>query len=187
ERVALLDVRGPGMAQASVWVAALPGLHVRALNRDAAANMPAELRQETDPSLHGPSFDYVGTPGKTVEGVVRDAATGRPLAGITVDTQAGYSSHVVSVTDAEGRYRLSGVPKQRVYLLGASPPEGSPYLLGGARPADTPGLQPVRADLTLARGVLVTGRLTERATGKPVPGALRYAPLPENTFFGKPG
>jgi RNA polymerase sigma factor (sigma-70 family) len=187
ERVALLDVAGPGIARASVWVAARPGLDVRPLNRAAVAAVPAELRDETDPQLYGPAFDYVAAPGKTIEGMVRDAATGRPLAGVTVDTEAAYNAHVAAVTDAEGRYRLAGVPKQRTYLVGAEPPDGSPYVRAGARPDDTPGLQPVRADLTLARGVVVTGRLTDRATGRPVPGGLRYAPLPENTFFGKPG
>jgi RNA polymerase sigma factor (sigma-70 family) len=187
ERVALLEVGGPTIARASVWVVARAGFDGRTINRAAAAAMPAEMQRETDPRLYGPTFDYVAAAGKTVEGVVTEATTGRPLAGVVVSTLAGYGAQIDAVTDERGRYRLTGVPKQRDYLLVMEPPAGGSYLRAGARPADTPGLQPVRADAVLARGVVVTGRLIDRATGRPLSGNVRFSALPENHFAAKPG
>ena len=37
-------------------------------------------------------------------------------------------------------------------------------------PADSPGLEPVRFDIGLKRGVLVRGRVTDKVTGKPASG-----------------
>ena len=37
-------------------------------------------------------------------------------------------------------------------------------------PADSPGLGAVKFDIALKRGVMVRGRVTDKATGKPVPG-----------------
>jgi hypothetical protein len=39
---------------------------------------------------------------------------------------------------------------------------------------DTPGLEPLRVDFELERGVEISGRVLDRATGKPVRGEVRY-------------
>jgi hypothetical protein len=39
----------------------------------------------------------------------------------------------------------------------------------------------------LVRGVFVTGRVVDRATGKGVNAGIRIAPLPDNKYYGKPG
>jgi hypothetical protein len=73
------------------------------------------------------------------------------------------------------------------YLLSAEPPENSAWLRQGARFAETEGLQPLTADFTVARGVVVTGRVIDKSTGKGEQSGLRFAPLPDNTYFDKPG
>src|SRR5262249_19291872 len=48
--------------------------------------------------------------------------------------------------------------------------------------------QPLRFDIELARGVVLTGRVIDKATGKGVSSGIRYVPLPDNKYFGtKPG
>src|SRR5262249_34252487 len=56
---------------------------------------------------------------------------------------------------------------------------------------DTPGLGPVEGEIELVSGLLVKGRVTHHATGKPIAGArVEYNPLVPNSFvrwFGPAG
>src|SRR5262249_29601718 len=46
---------------------------------------------------------------------------------------------------------------------------------------DVPGLEPITVDQSMTRGVTLTGRITDKVTGKPIPGAsVRYVPLAGN-------
>src|SRR5581483_5166034 len=45
---------------------------------------------------------------------------------------------------------------------------------------DTQGLDPLVVDFDLAGGLVVRGRLTDKATGKPVHGRVFYSPLVDN-------
>jgi hypothetical protein len=45
------------------------------------------------------------------------------------------------------------------------------------------GLAPLTLDFELVRGVRVSGRVTDRATGQPVVSALWYCPLSDNKYF----
>lgn len=44
-----------------------------------------------------------------------------------------------------------------------------------------------KVDFTVARGILLTGRILDKTTGKGVRGSVRFVPLTGNTFAGKPG
>ena len=78
---------------------------------------------------------------------------------------------VEATTDAQGHYRLSGLPKGSAYRLFVEPGAGLPYPRASLRaPAGTPALEPVTFDIALKRGILVRGRVTDKATGQPVPG-----------------
>ena len=63
----------------------------------------------------------------------------------------------------------------------------SSWLPNSVRVFDRDGLQPLRGDLTLTRGVVVNGRVIDKATGKGVASTVRFAPLADNKYFGKPG
>jgi hypothetical protein len=47
---------------------------------------------------------------------------------------------------------------------------------------DTPGFEPVKVDFELERGLEITGRVLDRATGKPVRGSVRYFRTGDNPF-----
>ncbi len=188
ERIVLVQVNGPGIAQDTLYVLTRPGLDARPYNQAALERIPPDLRiPGQPPQLYGPSFDYVATPAKRIEGTVRERGTGKPIAGVTVSAIAGFVNHVSAVTDAQGRFRLEGMPKHKEYNLHAEAPQGSGLIARSVRFPDTEGLLPVPADIELAQGVIVTGRVLDKATGKGVQGGIRFAPLPDNKFFGQPG
>jgi RNA polymerase sigma factor (sigma-70 family) len=186
ERVVLLEVRGPSTSKATLYVVSRPGLDPRPINAAVLDRIPAAARIPGQPPLlYGCTFDYVAGPARIVEGTVREADTGKPLAGISVHALGEYPGGSFTRTDAKGHYLLSGLPKGKEYSIYAEPPKGGSLLARLVRPADDGGLGPLQCDIELARGVVVTGRLIDRATGKGVKGGIRYAPLADNKYFGK--
>ncbi len=82
-----------------------------------------------------------------------------------------WAEGVEATSDAQGRYRLTGLNKGSAYRLFVNPKEGQPYARAALRvPADSPALEPVTFDIALKRAILVRGRVTDKATGRPVPG-----------------
>ncbi len=135
----------------------------------------------------GSRFEFVAEPSQPVEGVVRDAKTGQPLAGVRVvaDKLAGgrlsgiYAATTTS--DESGRYRLEGLPKGIGNGILAVPGDELPYFMREFRDVPTaPGLAPVNFDLDLHRGIWVTGRLVEKGSGAPVRARMFYLPWPDN-------
>jgi protocatechuate 3,4-dioxygenase beta subunit len=141
-------------------------------------------RERGEPKLiqYGSDFTHVAAPSKPIIGVVRDKDTGKPIAGARVgkqwtrdDEPSGWTT-----TDADGKYRLEGLP-WAVHELTVEPPKDAPYLRTTARAvADKPGTEPATCDIDLLRQRLVTGHVTNRATGKPVTGWIEYRPLADN-------
>src|SRR5262249_11669726 len=108
----------------------------------------------------------------------RDRQTGKPVAGIKLRDGRGVAR---ATTDANGRYRLTGIPKRPKYGVAAGGGKGVPYFdVTTHNVSDTPGLQPITVDVDLERGVEVTGRLTDQQTGEPVAGRVLYQSLPDN-------
>jgi hypothetical protein len=59
------------------------------------------------------------------------------------------------------------------------PPANEPLIGCWVRRADTPGVfEPLRADIELHRGVIVTGRVFDKVTGKGVESHVSFIPLP---------
>jgi RNA polymerase sigma factor (sigma-70 family) len=176
ERVVNLRIEGPMLAvqEINVMTRLEPLVHL------------SEGKGRVDRlTYYGARFDLAVPPTKPVIGVVRDRETGKPLAGVIVH------SHIVAgakdsndyllrtKTDADGRFRLVGLPKGVGTRIWAEAEE-LPYLPAEQAVPDTPGLEPVAADIALARGVWVHGRVTEKGTGKPVVGFLTYYCLRDN-------
>jgi protocatechuate 3,4-dioxygenase beta subunit len=162
DRVVLLRVRGEGIEHCVFWV----------ITRD---ELVAGLR--TGPyGTYSATFTHHALPSKPIVGTVRDRATGKPLAGITV--LSSYYNNRWARTDEKGEYRIDGAAKHDKYSVSAG---SAPYLNCTKMDiADTPGLEPLRVDFDLDRGVAITGRLTDKTTGKPVRGYLGYIPLADN-------
>jgi protocatechuate 3,4-dioxygenase beta subunit len=188
ERVATLRVKGPGIAQAELYVLTRPGFDPGPYNRAVLEGIPPELRIPGQPPLlYGPTLDYVAKATRIIEGTVREAGSGKPVAGVGIFAGAGYTNFVRAVSDRQGRYQLVGLPKMKSYLLNTYTGENSSWLPQGARVQDTEGMQPLHVDFELTKGVVLTGRLIDRSTGKGVRGGIRFVPLPDNKYFGRKG
>jgi RNA polymerase sigma factor (sigma-70 family) len=125
--------------------------------------------------IHGAAFDYVARPSLSIRGVVRDQATGQPVAGVKL-TAAGYGS--TALTDEDGRYELPGCSRAERYFVYAQPQAGQPYFAASAGVPDAPGLDSLTANLELVGGIRLQGRLTDQATQKPPRTAVvEYYPL----------
>jgi beta-lactamase regulating signal transducer with metallopeptidase domain len=140
-------------------------------------------------SIYGAEFTYTSILSRTIVGVIKDAKTGEPLVGTDVRSYRFAGSDFVGTmtlktkTDAQGRFSLSGMPKEKGNKLIVVPTDEQPYLVQEIEVPDPPGGEPVSVEAALPRGVWIEGTLTEKATGKPVPGAwLHYLPFLANTF-----
>jgi hypothetical protein len=132
--------------------------------------------------LHGNPCELTAQPAVAVTGVVRDATTKRPLAGVRVRTYYSLIERE-TVTDERGRYRLAGLQREtkegsQVAIQVMS--DASPYVpaifsipRGVAGPEYT-------QDVELHGGVWITGKVTDAATGKPVPAEIDYSPFKSN-------
>jgi RNA polymerase sigma factor (sigma-70 family) len=163
ERVVEFHVRGPTMANTVVYVIIRPVQQ---------PNLPdgGQVR------ICNAVFDLVVPPCKPIRGTVRERGTGRPIANARVGFFGTIGSSTTSGPD--GRYTITGIPKAAQYGYEA---EGMPYFkvkkfgaVENGAVGDTPGLEPLTADIELERGVAVRGRLLDRVTGRPMRGHLEY-------------
>ena len=124
--------------------------------------------------LYGPDVTVLLAPSRPLVGTVRDKKTGQPIAGAVVSE---VNNHVPkAVTDKDGRYRLEGVPKKSHYGLNVAGTKGVPIFdYTHMWVADVAGLDPLETDLTVTRGIELTGRVVD-AAGKPVRAQAMYFP-----------
>src|SRR5262249_20724111 len=179
ERLVALSLEGPTIARSLVSVRTRPGKKI-----DAA--MFARNPGGGQLTYYGAVFDHTAVPTRPIAGVVRDKDTGIPLAGVTIqsDRFAGSNtsgdSSVRTVTDKDGKYRLVGMAKAAGNTIKAAPATDQPYLQSVREVEDTPGLEPVTVDFDLKRGVLVKGRVLDKATQKPVFANVHYLAFADN-------
>ncbi len=170
DRIAVMDLRGESVA-ADFAVGT---------TRSDAGGPPLRLPAEpgSDGRLAGPDLTITAAPTRPIVGVVRDRDSGRPIAGVRLTA----NPYIEAVSDAQGRYRLSGLPKSgRFGGSIATETPGQPYLKTIREVRDSPGLGPITLDIALKRGAWVEGRVTEATTGRPVAGAtLEYFPSRDN-------
>jgi RNA polymerase sigma factor (sigma-70 family) len=127
---------------------------------------------------YGATFERVVGPSKPIVGTVRERRTGKPLAGISVSTSGHFRGE--AVTDARGHYRIDGTGKQKAYHVSAGT---FPYFSSSkAEISDTPGFDPLVVDFELDRGIVLTVRLTDKTTGKPVRGSVEHYIRADNPY-----
>jgi hypothetical protein len=187
ERMAILQIEGPTIASRQV----------RALTRSVATVEVPEWKPVNEPGLtrptvmayYGATFTHAAAPTKPIVGIIRDKDTNKPLAGITVQSYklANNPMHgidfIETKTDAEGRYRLTGMPKGPDNKILVIPRDDQPYVIVHVVVPDTEGLVPVTVDFALKRGVWIEGKITDKATGKPVG---RWVELKYYSMYGNP-
>src|SRR4029077_19889131 len=84
------------------------------------------------------------------------------------------------------RFRLIGMPKGAENQLRFVPNEQQPYFERDVEVPDPAGLGPVPMEIELHRGNWITGKVTDRATGAPVPTVrMLYFPFLTNEFAQK--
>ena len=135
--------------------------------------------------IYGASFDYVAFASRSIRGVVRDQATGKPLAGVSVGNAHGPNWPKPTITDNDGRYEILGLPKSPRYWLLAKPADGL-HFQREVEVQETPGLGALPCDIELVNGLMVHGRVTDKETGQPIAAArVDYHPLGGNPHVGK--
>ncbi len=137
---------------------------------DRFSQQSLEIDGDTDDQPK--EFTTTLTPAQRIQGRVIYADTGQPAlnAQVRVKGQFPFTAH----TDKDGRYRLNVGWDQWTNFIDALPPPGEPYLGRVQRLEKPKGGAILQVDLTLPRGVVVRGKVTEAATGKPVKGAEVY-------------
>jgi len=122
-----------------------------------------------------PDFTHTLKPSRPVVGRVTDKATGKPLAGIAVEMIPMRSHGGLSFrgrTDADGRYRISGHWTDVRYHTTVYPPANSGYLDAKDMQQGWPkGAKELDKNFALVKSQVVTGRVIDQATNKPVAGA----------------
>src|SRR5262249_18068857 len=83
------------------------------------------------------------------------------------------------------RYEVRGCKKMGSYVVAVKMERDAGFLGRKITVSDTPGYEPVTADIRVPRGVVVTVRLIDAGTGKPVPGEAAVHVLADNTFIGR--
>ena len=136
--------------------------------------------------IYARDFQHSLSPGTSITGHVR-TETGAPAVDAMVKPRRFYSANFLGAsdrllavkTDAEGAYRLDGLPLGRV-RLNVVPPKGTPYLAAERTPVMKAGESRVNVDFNLTRGIRITGQATDANTGEAVPGRLRYFAFKDN-------
>jgi protocatechuate 3,4-dioxygenase beta subunit len=180
ERVVTLRFRGAGIAEEERCIVNRPGFDPEPYNRAARDKIPKGETPYGTWFLHGPSVSVVAGHEKPIHGVVTDADSGKPLPGVGV-----HCFSLSAKTDGLGRYHIHGVAKEKSYTIGVASDPAAGYFGSEVRAADTAGYQPIRADLRVKKGVIITGKVIDEAMGKSVPGYAAAAVLADNPFVKK--
>jgi protocatechuate 3,4-dioxygenase beta subunit len=181
ERIAVVEISGPTIETRHVRVMTRPGERIDRLEwRD----YPVSGRL----TYYGASFEHVAGPTTPITGVVRDKDTKKPLAGAIVtswklpnDSLHG-RTFIRTTTDKDGRYRLVGMPQGGGSMVNVMGSEEEPYLEVKMDVPAAQGLDTVTVDADLKRGVWIKGRVTDKATGKPVPSIVEYFAFADNPY-----
>jgi beta-lactamase regulating signal transducer with metallopeptidase domain/protocatechuate 3,4-dioxygenase beta subunit/5-hydroxyisourate hydrolase-like protein (transthyretin family) len=179
-RLAVLSIEGDNVAKSLIPVVTrdVPAF-------DARPIIAVGHRSHTH---FGREFEFVAEPTQPVEGQVRDLETGQPIGDIEVRlnhfagsimSQEGFVS---TRTDAEGRYRLAGLPSGGGHSIEVAPSADQPYFRTEQEVANVAAdAGPIVCDFELRRGEWISGNVTERESGEPIADAVvEYLPLRSN-------
>jgi RNA polymerase sigma factor (sigma-70 family) len=189
ERTVGLHIKGAGIASEEIYVVNRPEFDPNPYNKmmeDKIAMFGYGSRK--DP-LHGPELALIAEAEKPIRGVVKDKDTGKPRAGVEVTLSrygkyfAAFSSVKLSaITDAEGRFELHGARKSKAYTIDMWSDATTGYVSLRVHVDDTAGYEPISIDLATKKGVIITGRVIDKGTGKPISGFVMTGALNANPF-----
>jgi RNA polymerase sigma factor (sigma-70 family) len=181
-----------GIATAAISCPGFETSEIYILTRDVPAIRVKNPDRPDAPMLvyYGARFDHVVASARPIVGTVRDKDTGAPIPGVhitgmpKIERSLVVTPGVEATSDAQGRYTVTGLPTSRGFKLFTEAAAGQPYVNGGfVSPATEPKPGPFTFDITLKRGVMVRGRLTDKVTRKPVEGAVTYHAFEDNSHL----
>ncbi len=182
-RLVTVRIEGPTIASQDLHILTRLG---KAFAVAEAEAIPEYGQQGSETTYHPALFKHVAGPTKPIVGSVRDKDTQQPLAGVPIKSYKLANNPIHNVdfietkTDAQGRYRLHGMPKGEDNKIRLVPRDDQPYLGVLADVPNTPGFDPVTVDFEVKRGVWIKGKVTDKATGKPLQGRVSYYALVGN-------
>jgi hypothetical protein len=130
---------------------------------------------ETDNSLDAKPVTLALRPAQIITGRVTYADTGKPVphARLIVNARGGGQRGTLATqfqADADGRFRANSAPGDE-FNVNTGPPAGQPYLGASKSFAWPKGAIEHSLELSLPRGVLIRGKVTEEGSHDPVAGA----------------
>jgi len=166
ERMATLRIDSPAIETSFVNVMTRPAERVELPYYRDAPTLGTSV-------FYGAAFEHCVRAAKPIVGVVRDKDTGKPLAGVRLRGEpplhaAGMLKWVETTSDAEGKYRLTGLPRSSRTEILAVPPDDQPYMLSQLKVKDVAESQDTTLDFALKRGLWIDGQVTDMVAGKPV-------------------
>jgi RNA polymerase sigma factor (sigma-70 family) len=184
ERFVSLRLSGAGIADTELWIATRPGFDPQPFNQAVLDNTSKDMIDLFGPGrrLHAPEVTAVAEAEKIIRGRVKEAESGKGRPNVAVHLNQMLYLHFEARTDAEGRYEIRGARKVKSYALEVRSDPATGYMGCQVRAEDSPGNQPVAADLAVKKGVIVTGKMIDQATGNPVSGMVRIVALKDNPF-----
>jgi hypothetical protein len=177
ERAVKIRIEGPTIATQDVYVMTRPHprIIVPVVGKGSVGQKAGAFY-----TYYGASFDHAAKPTRPIIGIVRDQHSGRPIAGVSIESYRFadfpvFDHRIIrTTTDAEGQYRLIGMPTGSGNIIAVTPPADEPYLPALKEVDDRVGLEPVTADIALKRGIWIKGRVVDQERGHAVTAMVHY-------------
>ncbi|HJZ93359.1 MAG TPA: sigma-70 family RNA polymerase sigma factor [Gemmataceae bacterium] len=192
ERLVRLRVRGKGLAESEFTVVNRAGFDPKPYNEATTEKFARSPKEgQVFPliwkrMLSGPDSTVIAEVEKPIRGVIKDAATGKPRAGVQVrlarEGRELLPFMLRATTDSEGRYEIHGARKAKSYFLEVDGDVTTRHLATELLADDTVGYEPVTANFATKKGVIVTGKVIDGGTKKPIPGIVEIGVLNDNAF-----
>ena len=141
------------------------------------------IQVETDGNSESKRLKFALQPAQVITGRVTYSDTGKPVSHARLNVgavkQGGGGSSISFQTDDAGRFRANPAPGDH-FSVTAYPSIGQPYLIVRKDLDWIKGAVEHSIDLSLPRGVVIHGKVTEQGSGKPVGGASVFNPHPNS-------
>ena len=125
-----------------------------------------------------PRFRHTLEPARPIEGVVTDADTGKPIAGVDIEMAVSrapeWRFRFHTKTDDHGRYRVIGIAWNlpRYLYTNVNPAAATGYLSRQFHHRDWPSAaKDLRWDFSIQKGRFIQGRIIDADTRQPIEGA----------------
>jgi hypothetical protein len=188
ERLAVLRLGGAGVTELEAYVATRMGLDPKEYNKAVVKNARAGFGSGKPRwQLYGPDCGVVVEREKLIRGQVTELGTGKPRPGVHVIlSRSGSDLLPVPLgawTDKDGRYELHGAHKSNRYMVEVSSNPADGFMACQVWAEDSTGYDPLTINLGVKKGIVVTGRMLDRDTGKPVAGFVMIGVPQGNPFL----